>query len=99
MSYNAPPALEARRLELSINPEDGSLLTAPLLNVVMAATDGLYNDLYNMVHGQLEVTSAQPAGGLRGDYFHTFWIVLVTNIKMMNSAFTKVFKYIPLSGK
>jgi hypothetical protein len=49
-----------RRLELSLNPEDGSLQTAPLLNVLLAATDGLYSDLYNMAHGELEVTSAQP---------------------------------------
>jgi hypothetical protein len=46
-----------RRLELSINPQDGSLLTAPLLSVLLAATDGLYTDLYAMAHGELEVTS------------------------------------------
>lgn len=67
MNTGAPPPIEPRRLELSINPEDGSLLTAPLLSVVMAATDGLYNDIYDMVHGQLQVTSAQPAGGPEDD--------------------------------
>jgi hypothetical protein len=55
--------VEPRRLELVLNPEDGSLQTAPLLNVVMAVTDGLYNDIYSMAHGELEVTSAQPAPG------------------------------------
>jgi hypothetical protein len=52
-----------RRLDLSLNPEDGSLLTAPLLRVLMAATDGLYSDLYNMAHKELEVTSALPLLG------------------------------------
>ncbi len=58
-----PEAVEPRRLELVLNPEDGSLQTAPLLSVVMAATDGLYNDIYNMAHGEMEVTSAQPVPG------------------------------------
>ena len=57
-----------RRLELSLNPEDGSLLTAPLLSVLMAASDGLYSDLYKMAHGELQVTSALPvAGAEEGD--------------------------------
>lgn len=63
-SAAVPPApVEPRRLELILNPEDGSLQTAPLLSVVMAATDGLYNDIYKMAHGEIEVTSAQPAAG------------------------------------
>ena len=60
--YGQPPVpepIEPRRLELSLNPEDGSLLTSPLLSVLLAATDGLYSDLYNMAHGELEVTTAQ----------------------------------------
>ncbi|KAI2505864.1 hypothetical protein MHU86_8560 [Fragilaria crotonensis] len=53
--------LEPQRLELSLNPEDGSLLTAPLSRVLIAATDGLYTDLSNMVNGELQVTTAKPA--------------------------------------
>lgn len=52
-----------RRLELSLNPEDGSLLTAPLLSVLMATTDSLYSDLYQMAHGEMEVTSSLPVAG------------------------------------
>jgi hypothetical protein len=52
---------EPQRLELSLNPEDGSLLTAPLSRVLIAATDGLYTDLSNMVHGELQVTTAKAA--------------------------------------
>lgn len=37
--------------------------TAPLLTVVMATTDSLYSDLYRMAHGEVDVTSAQPAMG------------------------------------
>ena len=47
-----------RRLELSLNPQDGSLLTAPLSTVLLAATDGLYTDLYQMAHGELDVAHA-----------------------------------------
>jgi hypothetical protein len=54
--------VEARRLELSLNLEDGSLLTAPLSTVLLAATDGLYSDLYNMAHGELEVTRQNVEG-------------------------------------
>eukprot|EP00934_Nitzschia_sp_Nitz4_P004227 Nitzschia sp. Nitz4//scaffold89_size161592//34285//37170//NITZ4_002366-RA/size161592-processed-gene-0.5-mRNA-1//1//CDS//3329559580//4217//frame0 len=50
---------EPRRLELSINQEDGSLLTAPLLSVVMASTDALYQDLHDMAHGEIDIASAQ----------------------------------------
>jgi hypothetical protein len=63
----APEPVQPRRLELILNPEDGSLLTAPLLSVLMASTDRLYNDLYNMAHGELEVTSAQPVAGPEDD--------------------------------
>ena len=55
--FHEKEAIEPRRLELSLN-DDGSLQTAPLLSVLMAATDGLYSDLYNMAQGELEVTSA-----------------------------------------
>ena len=54
--------VEPRRLELSLNHENGSLLTAPLSTVLLAASDGLYSDLYNMVHGELEVTAANVEG-------------------------------------
>jgi hypothetical protein len=56
----APPP--PPRLELSINPADGSLLAAPLTKVILAATDDLYNDLYNAAHGELDVTTAAQEG-------------------------------------
>lgn len=59
----ASKEVEPRRLELILNPEDGSLQTAPLLSVIMSATDGLYTDLQNMAQGELTVTSAQPLPG------------------------------------
>ena len=59
----APEPIVPRRLELSLNPEDGSLLTAPLLSVLLSSTDGLYSDLYNMAQGELEVTTARAAEG------------------------------------
>lgn len=46
------------RLELSLNPEDGSLQTAPLSTVLLSATDALYSDLYTMAHGEIEVAHA-----------------------------------------
>ena len=46
-----------RRLELSLNPEDGSLQTAPLLHVLLAATDDLHRDLYSAAHGELLVSA------------------------------------------
>lgn len=51
--------IQPRRLELSVNPEDGSLSAAPLLHVLLASTDALYNDLYNMAEGELDVTTAR----------------------------------------
>jgi hypothetical protein len=51
-------SIQPRRLELSLRPEDGSLLTAPLLHVLLASTDGLYNDFYNMIQGEIEVSVA-----------------------------------------
>lgn len=52
------PAREApRRLDLSVDPSDGSLLVAPLTQVLLASTDALYSDLYNMAHGELEVVT------------------------------------------
>lgn len=50
-----------RRLELSLSPEDGSLLTSPLSTVLLSATDGLYTDLYQMAHGELDVTTTKLA--------------------------------------
>lgn len=47
--------IQAQRLELSLNPEDGSLLTAPLTQVLLATTDGLYQDLWQMAHAEVDV--------------------------------------------
>jgi len=55
---NSTGPISARRLELSLNPADGSLLTTPLMQVLLAATDDLYSDLYNAAHGELDVTTA-----------------------------------------
>eukprot|EP00977_Amphora_coffeiformis_P009015 scaffold2043_cov166-Amphora_coffeaeformis.AAC.14 len=52
------PEIQPQRLELSLNPEDGSLLTTPLTHVLLTATDGLYQELYQMTHGELDVISA-----------------------------------------
>lgn len=52
-----------RRLDLSLNPQDGSLMTAPLLTVLLAVTDSLYSDLYNMAQGEVDVTSSLPVAG------------------------------------
>jgi hypothetical protein len=49
---NEPPP---KKLELTINPEDGSLQTATLYQVILAATDALYTDLYNMAQGEIDV--------------------------------------------
>jgi hypothetical protein len=57
---NQQEPIVPRCLELSLDPVDGSLLTAPLLSVLMAATDGLYNDLYQMSHGELEIGGPPP---------------------------------------
>jgi len=43
--------LPQSRLELSVAPNDGSLLTAPLSLILNTATDCLYNDLNAMVAG------------------------------------------------
>jgi len=54
--------VEPKQLDLSVNPEDGSLLTAPLLTVLLASTDGLYTDLSNAANGELDVTTAAQQG-------------------------------------
>ena len=41
------------RLDLSINQNDGTLLTAPLSLIINAATDSLYNDLHAMTNDVL----------------------------------------------
>ena len=56
------PEVQPRRLELTLNPENGSLFTAPLTHVLLTATDGLYQELYNMTQGELDVTAAAPGG-------------------------------------
>lgn len=47
-----------KRLELSLDPSDGSLLVAPLSSVLLGTTDGLYQELYNMAQGELPVATA-----------------------------------------
>lgn len=68
-AWGRPPKeeIEPRALELSINPEDGSLLTDPLSTVLLAATDGLYQELYQMTHGELEVAGQGPADAEGGE--------------------------------
>ena len=51
--------VQPQKLELILNPEDGSLQTAPLLSVVMACTDSLYRDIYDMAHGELQIISGE----------------------------------------
>ena len=58
-TYRKEKKIEPRRLELSLSPEDGSLLTSPLSTVLISATDGLYTDLYNMAEGELEVPATK----------------------------------------
>jgi hypothetical protein len=53
--------IQPRRLEISLNPENGSLLTAPLSQVLLTTTDGLYRDLYQMAHGELAVVTTAAA--------------------------------------
>jgi Mediator complex subunit MED14 len=50
---DAPPP--PRRMDLTLHPEDGSLQTVSLYQVLLAATDALYSDLFNMAHGELDV--------------------------------------------
>lgn len=54
-------------MELSLNAEDGSLQTAPLSQVLLAATDALYSDLYNMAQGELDVITTSTAALPQGD--------------------------------
>ncbi len=60
--------LQPQKLELILNPEDGSLQTAPLLSVVTACTDSLYRDIYDMAHGELQIISGGggPTNALDG---------------------------------
>lgn len=52
---------ETHRLELTLNPTDGSLSTESLLNVILASTQSLYDDLYTMAHGEVDVTTTAGA--------------------------------------
>jgi len=54
----APNPANTLPLVLSVHPDDGTLLTAPLLTVLNAATDTLYRDLHDMAYGS--VTLAVP---------------------------------------
>ncbi|KAL9189708.1 hypothetical protein ACHAXT_009383 [Thalassiosira profunda] len=55
--------------------ETGALATAPLSTVVNSATDALYSDIYNLVHGEVKIVSvannnaagAGAVGGGEGD--------------------------------
>ncbi len=60
--------VQPQKLELILNPEDGSLQTAPLLSVVTACTDSLYRDIYDMAHGELQIISGGggPSNALDG---------------------------------
>lgn len=60
-SASAAQQVEPRRMELSLNEEDGSLQTAPLSQVLLAATDALYSDLYNMAQGEIDVICSSAA--------------------------------------
>ena len=60
-----PPGLPSLPLSLT---ETGALATAPLSTVVNSSTDALYQDLYNLVHGDVKIVSvASNAGGAEGD--------------------------------
>jgi hypothetical protein len=52
-----PTELEPRRLELTLDPLNGSLQTASLLHVILTATDHLFHDLYQMTTGDIEVAA------------------------------------------
>jgi hypothetical protein len=65
--YNGSSSVEPRRMELSLNAEDGSLQRAPLSLVLLAATDGLYSDLYNMSEGELDVITTTNPAALQDD--------------------------------
>jgi hypothetical protein len=45
------------RLDLSVNPSDGTLLTAPLSLIINTATDALYHDLHTMTNGVITLTA------------------------------------------
>lgn len=79
--------IEPKRLELSVHPEDGSLLTAPLSTVLLASTDGLYSDLYNVAHGELEVTTAAAQG--EGDEEEANAAATTKKEKMANLSFAQ----------
>jgi hypothetical protein len=55
--------VQPQKLELILNPEDGSLQTAPLLYVVTACTDSLYRDIYDMAHGDVQIIGGGGSGG------------------------------------
>lgn len=78
-------AVEPRQLELSLNPEDGSLLTAPLSRVLIAATDGLYTDLFDMAHGELDVTKGKVGDDDDPDQA----AATTTQVKMSNLSFAQ----------
>ena len=65
MSFTKPPP-GLPPLALS-QTETGALATAPLSTVVNSATDALYQDFYNLVHGDINIVSvaanASTAGG------------------------------------
>lgn len=56
--------IDPQRLELSLN-EDGSLQASTLSQVILAVTDALYNDIYSMVQGEIDV--ALPSAPVEDD--------------------------------
>lgn len=54
--------VEPKRMELSLNELDGSLQASTLSQVVLAVTDQLYNDVYTMVQGEMEVALPSAPG-------------------------------------
>jgi hypothetical protein len=57
MSDPTTTELEPRRLELTLDPHNGSLQTASLLHVILTATDNLFHDLYQMTVGDIDVAA------------------------------------------
>jgi hypothetical protein len=60
LQNEVPPS---KKLELTLNPEDGSLQTVPLYQVVLAGMDAVYADLYNMAQGELDVYTTTTTNG------------------------------------
>ncbi len=55
------------RLDLSVNPSDGTLLTAPLSLIINNATDTLYNDLHFMTNDILTLIIPSTTNSKKSD--------------------------------